>query len=162
MCENNKFSNLTLALCVYSAKLSVKDLDYKTLGEQLEPNKDVVAINSNFIHKTYEGFENFIAQPKKLTAKKKKLMAMPLFKEQKNGDLQVFGVIDEDYQFGELAVQTFINYLKESNGLTEFETLDFILGSNLYPPPFKIVYRADPVESIRKLSIIFESNGKKT
>nr|CAG8570241.1 6943_t:CDS:2 [Entrophospora candida] len=57
---------------------------------------------------------------------------------------------------------TFINYLKESNGLTEFETLNYILASDLHPPPFKIVYRADTIESIRKLSIIFESNGKKT
>ncbi|CAH1766540.1 4792_t:CDS:1, partial [Entrophospora sp. SA101] len=81
MYENIKFSNLTL--CVYSVKLSMKDLDHKTLGEQLEPNKDIVAINSNFIHKTDEGFENFIAQPKKLTAKKKKLMKLHTFKEHK-------------------------------------------------------------------------------
>ncbi|CAJ0872938.1 3386_t:CDS:2, partial [Entrophospora sp. SA101] len=147
MCENIKFSNLTLSLCIYSVKLSMKDLDYKTLGEQLEPNKDIIAINSNFIHKTYE-----------------------------------------DYQSGELSVQTFITYLKESNGLESVEIiksslsllnfkyhmilpsnlqvdiskLDSILTSDLYPPPFKIVYKADPIESIRKLSIIFESNGKKT
>ncbi|CAH1768943.1 4616_t:CDS:2, partial [Entrophospora sp. SA101] len=31
----------------------------------------------------------------------------------KNGDLQVFGVIDEDYRSGEIAVQTFNNHLKE-------------------------------------------------
>ncbi|CAJ0827023.1 3706_t:CDS:2 [Entrophospora sp. SA101] len=142
----------------------MKDLDYKTLGEQLEPNKDIIAINSNFIHKTYEGFENSIAQPKNIW------------------------VIDEDYQSGELSVQTFITYLKESNGLESVEIiksslsllnfkyhmilpsnlqvdiskLDSILTSDLYPPPFKIVYKADPIESIRKLSIIFESNGKKT
>ncbi|CAJ0649093.1 12488_t:CDS:2 [Entrophospora sp. SA101] len=77
----------------------------------------------------------------------------------KSGDLQVLGVIDEDYESGELAVQTFITYLKESNGL---ELLDSILTSDLYPPPFKIIYKADPIESIRKLLIIFESNGKKT
>ena len=221
MCENIKFSDLTLSLCVYSVKLSIKDLDYKTLGEQLEPNKDIVAINSNFIHKAYDGFENFIAQPKKLTAHKKKLMTTPLFKERKkvgdgtcfqscldfvilidtknykmryfpkSGDIQVFGVIDEDYRSGELAIQTFVNYLKESNGLSEFETveivksnpsllnfkyhmispsnsrvdiskLDSILASDLYQPPFKILFRSDPIESIRKLSIVFESNGKKT
>ncbi|CAJ0898247.1 5063_t:CDS:10 [Entrophospora sp. SA101] len=214
-------SNLTLALCVYSVKLSVKDLDYKPLGEQLEPNKDIVAINSNFIHKAYEGFDEFIARPKKLTAKQKKLKTMPLFKERKkvgdgtcfqscldivilidskhykmryfpkSGDLQVFGVVDKDYRSGELAIQTFIMYLKESNGLTMFETveiiksslsllnfkyhmllpsnlridvskLDSILASDLYPPPFKIVYKVDPIDSIRKLSIVFESNGKKT
>ena len=227
MCENiseasmAKFSDLTLSLCVYSVKLSVKDLDYKTLGVQLEPNKVIVAINSNFIHKAYEGFENFIAQPKKITAHKKKLMTTPLFKERKkvgdgtcfqscldfvilidtknykmryfpkSGDIQVFGVIDEDYQSGKLAVQTFVDYLKESNGLSEFETvkivksnpsllnfkyhmispsnlcvdiskLDSILASDLYQPPFKILFRSDPIESIRKLSIIFEFNGKKT
>ncbi|CAJ0835391.1 1654_t:CDS:1, partial [Entrophospora sp. SA101] len=31
----------------------------------------------------------------------------------KSGDLQVFGVIDEDYRSGEIAVQTFNNHLKE-------------------------------------------------
>ncbi|CAJ0849560.1 8820_t:CDS:2, partial [Entrophospora sp. SA101] len=150
--------NLTLALCVYSIKLSVKDLDYKTLGEQLDPNKDIVAINSNFIHKTYEGFENFITQSKKLTAKKKKLMTIPTFKEQKKVDLQVFGVIDEDYQSGEIAYHMIL----PSNLLIDISKLDSILAGDLYPPPFKIIFRADAIESIRKLSIIFESNGKKT
>ena len=49
-----------------------------------------------------------------------------------------------------------------SNFLFDISKLDSILASDLYPPPFKILYRADPIESIRKLSIIFESNGKKT
>ena len=220
MCENISFSDLTLSLCVYSVKLSVKDLDYKILGEQLEPNKDIVAINSNFIHKAFDGFDDFIIHPK-LPTKQKKLMTMHIYHERKkvgdgtcfqsclnivilidsknykmryfprSGDLQVFGVIDNDYQSGKLAVQTFVNYLKESNGITDFGTveiintnlsllnfkyhmilpsnvlidiskLDSILDSELYPAPFKIIFTINRIESIRKLSIIFESNGKKT
>ena len=109
----------------------------------------------------------------------------------KSGDLQVFGVVDKNYRSGELVVQTFINYLKESSGLTEFESievvstklsllnfkfyiilpsnylidiskLDTIIRSDLYTHPFKILFTGDPLDSIRRLSIIFESNGKKT
>nr|CAG8651759.1 3005_t:CDS:1 [Entrophospora candida] len=49
-----------------------------------------------------------------------------------------------------------------SNLLVDISKLNSILASDLHPPPFKIVYRSDTIESIRKLSIIFESNGKKT
>jgi len=222
MSENTRFSGLTLTLCVYSAKINVKDLDYITIGKLLEPNDEIVSINSNFIHKAYPGFENYIAGPKKISPYKKKLMATPGYKERKkvgdgtcfqscldfsilvgdhkyrlryfpkSGDLQVFGVKDENYRSGELVVQKFINYLIfNSSGVPTFSSvevvntslsllnyrfevlltphfrvdvskLDEILASDLYSPPFRIILRSDPIESIRRLSIVFESNGKKT
>ncbi|CAJ0822959.1 7802_t:CDS:2 [Entrophospora sp. SA101] len=161
MYENIKFSNLTL--CVYSVKLSMKDLDHKTLGEQLEPNKDIVAINSNFIHRTDEGFENFIAQPKKLTAKKKKLMKLHTFKEHKKESNGLAEFETVEIVKSNLSLLNFkYHMILPSNLCINISKLDSILASDLYPPPFKIVFRADPIESIRRLSIIFESNGKKT
>lgn len=232
MTENTRFSKLSLSLCVYSAKINVKDLNYITIGELLEPNHEIVSINSNFIHKAYPGFERYIARPKNLSPYKKKLMATPGYRERKkvgdgtcfhscldfniligdhlidsrifshpknyrmryfpkSGDLQVFGVIDENYRSGELVVQSFINYLINSSGLPLFSSvevvstnlsllnykfdvlltpqfrvdiskLDEILTTDLYSPPFHIVLRSDPIEGIRRFSIVFESNGKKT
>jgi len=228
MSENNIFSKLSLSLCVYSAKISVKDLDYITIGELLEPNHEIVSINSNFIHKAFPGFEAYITRLKEVSPYKKKLMAIPGYKEQKkvgdgtcfqscldfyvlydpkilgyptiyrmryfpkSGDLQVFGVKDENYQTGELVVQKFINYLMtNSSGVLTFSSvevvstsltllnykfavllmsqnrvdiskLDEILSTDLYSPPFPIVHRILPFDSINRISIVFESIGKKT
>jgi hypothetical protein len=230
------FSKLSLSLCVYSAKISVKDLDYITIGELLEPNHEIVSINSNFVHKAYPGFEGYISRPKKVSPSKKKMMATHGYKERKkvgdgtcfqscldfnilirdggptatakayrmryfpkSGDIQVFGVKDENYQSGELVVQRFIIYLmcQDTNSAInssgdpvfsyvevvstslsllnyKFEVLltpqfridisklDEILSTDLYSPPFRIVCRSDPVEAIRRISIVLESNGKKT
>src|SRR5690242_11206984 len=139
---NSIFGGLSLSLCVYSVKISVKDLNYIELGEKFEPNEKIVAINSNFIHKTYNGFEEFINKPKKITCYKKKLMAMPGYKERKkvgdgtcfssclelvilvdekpfktryfpkSGYLQVFGVTEKKYQSGEDVAECFLNYLR--------------------------------------------------
>lgn len=224
MTENSRFSGLSLSLCVYSAKISVKDLNYISLGVQLEPNQEIVSINSNFVHKAYPGFEGYITRPKNITPAKKKMMASPGYRERKkvgdgtcfqscldfsvclctasskiykmryfpkSGDIQVFGVMDDNYRSGELVVQSFINYLINSSGLPEFASagvvstslsllnykfdvllpphfridvskLDEILATDLYSPPFRIVLRSDHIDSIRRISIVFESNGKKT
>jgi hypothetical protein len=45
-------------------KINVENLDYIELGEKFEPTKDVVAINSNFIHKAFDGYEHFLSKPK--------------------------------------------------------------------------------------------------
>ncbi|CAG8780312.1 10394_t:CDS:1, partial [Rhizophagus irregularis] len=51
------FSELTPSLTVTEFKINVEGLDYTVLGHKLEPTKDVIAINSNFIHKAFEGYE---------------------------------------------------------------------------------------------------------
>ena len=225
---NTIFSGLSLTLCVYSAKINVKDLNYVTTGELLEPTDVIVSINSNFVHKAYPGFEKYIAKPKNVSPSKKKMMATPGYRERKkvgdgtcfqscldfsiligdhcleqsttssnkyrlryfpkSGDIQVFGVKDENYRSGEVVVQSFINYLSGAQTFSSVEVvstslsllnyrfavlltphfrvdvskLDEILASNLYSPPFHIILRSDPIESIRRLSIVFEYNGKKT
>ena len=158
MSEHNIFSGLSLSLCVYSAKINVNGFNYINLGEQLEPKGDIVSINSNFIHKAITGYEYFIAKPKILTPAKKKLIALPGYKERKkvgdgtcfqscldftillddtltgeknyrmryfpkSGDLQVFGVKDEDFKSGKLVVDKFINYLKHNSGLIAFDSV---------------------------------------
>jgi hypothetical protein len=154
---NSIFGGLTLSLCVYSAKISVKDLNYIELGEKFTPNEKIVAINSNFIHNAYNGFEEFISKPKKITYYKKKLMATAGYKERKkvgdgtcfgsclefiifidkpyktryfpkSGDLQVFGVTDEKYRSGEIVADCFINYLKKSLNLDSIEIISTYLS----------------------------------
>lgn len=83
MTGNTIFSGLSLSLCVYSAKISVKDLDYITIGGLLEPNQEIVSINSNFIHKAYLGFDGYIARPKNPSPSKKKMMTTPGYRERK-------------------------------------------------------------------------------
>jgi hypothetical protein len=58
------FSELTPSLTVTELKINVENLDYIKLGERFEPTKDVVAINSNFVHKAFDGYEHFLSKLK--------------------------------------------------------------------------------------------------
>ncbi|CAJ0843893.1 10331_t:CDS:2 [Entrophospora sp. SA101] len=180
----------------------------------------IFMINSNFVHKAYDGFEEFINRPKKLAPSKKKLIAIPGYKERKkigdgtcfqsclefivliddktykmcyfprSGELQVFGVIDEKFHSGEIAVEYIIDFLKHS-GLSEFESVGVvshnlsllnykfnvilpkntlidiskihdIISSDNFPSPFPIDYVSNPLDGIHKLSIKFNASGKNT
>ena len=57
-------SELIPSLNVTELKINVSGLDYIELGGRLEPSKDVIAINSNFTHKAFEGYEQFLTKPK--------------------------------------------------------------------------------------------------
>lgn len=59
-----KFTHLTPSLSITEYKINITDLNYAELSEKLLPTKDVVAINSNFTHKTFPGYEHFITKPK--------------------------------------------------------------------------------------------------
>src|SRR5206468_12985992 len=63
-------SELTPSLIVTEYRINVTDLDYIELGKRLEPTKDVVTINSNFTHKTLDGYDQFISKPKVKRTKK--------------------------------------------------------------------------------------------
>lgn len=218
MTEDCKLSDLSLSLCVYSAKIDVKDLNYIDLGKRLNPSGYVLAINSNFIHKSQEGFEELIAKPKKVSPRLMKLRLTPGFKERKmvgdgtcfqscldfiilidviyfkmryfpkSGDIQVFGV-KESFHSGEIAVERFINFLKNS-GLQEFDSVEIVSNkfsllnykfnvilpeqhiiditkfcdnlAHKFPPPFPFVCVSNPLDSIRKVSIQFNIEGKNT
>lgn len=58
------FSELTSALRLTEYKINVIDLDCIELGKLLEPTKDVIAINSNYIHKCFDGYDQFLSKPK--------------------------------------------------------------------------------------------------
>jgi hypothetical protein len=58
------FSELTPSLTVTELKINVGNFDYIKLGEKFEPTKDVVAINSNFVHKAFDGYDYFLSKPK--------------------------------------------------------------------------------------------------
>jgi hypothetical protein len=45
-------------------KINVGNLDYIELGEKFEPTKDIVAINSNFVHKAFDGYDHFLSKLK--------------------------------------------------------------------------------------------------
>ncbi|CAG8713560.1 hypothetical protein RhiirA1_447920 [Rhizophagus irregularis] len=57
-------SELVPSLNFTELKINILGLDYIELGGRLEPTKDVIAINSNFTHKAFEGYEQFLTKPK--------------------------------------------------------------------------------------------------
>lgn len=57
-------SELIPSLNVTEFIINIADLDYIELGGKLQPTKDIVAINSNFIHKAFDGYDRFISKPK--------------------------------------------------------------------------------------------------
>src|SRR5438270_13826244 len=63
-------SELTPSLIVTEYRINIIDLDYIELGKKLEPTKNVVTINSNFTHKTLDGYDQFISKPKVKRTKK--------------------------------------------------------------------------------------------
>jgi hypothetical protein len=63
-------SELTPSLIVTEFRINVTDLDYIELGNRLQPTKNVVAINSNFTHKAFDGYDQFISKPKVKRTKK--------------------------------------------------------------------------------------------
>jgi hypothetical protein len=63
-------SELIPSLNVSEFRINIRDLDYKELGVKLQPTKEVVAINSNFIHKAFDGYDQFISKPKVKRTKK--------------------------------------------------------------------------------------------
>jgi hypothetical protein len=58
------FSELTSSLTVTELKINVGNLNYIELGEKFELTKDVVTINSNFVHKTFDGYDHFLSKSK--------------------------------------------------------------------------------------------------
>src|SRR2546430_9939044 len=63
-------SELIPFLIIIEYRINVTDLDYIELGKRLESTKNVVAINSNFTHKAFDGYDQFISKPKVKRTKK--------------------------------------------------------------------------------------------
>lgn len=139
------FSPLTSTLKVTEYKINVVDLDFIKLGERLEPVGDIVAINSNYVHKSLDGYEQFLAKPKLTKCKKNnkrgglrgdrsvfnacieftilwecKTFVVRYFP--KSGSIQLF----TDYNI----INIFLQYLCRS-GLSEFDSVDLVGKSKI-------------------------------
>lgn len=57
-----KFTHLTPTLNVAEHIINITDLDCAKLSEQLQPTREVLAINSNYTHKTLHGYEYLITK----------------------------------------------------------------------------------------------------
>ena len=57
------FSELTSTLKVTEYKINVVNLDCIKLGKLLEPTENIIAINSNYIHKCFVGYDQFLSKP---------------------------------------------------------------------------------------------------
>ncbi|GET54120.1 hypothetical protein RIR_jg31690.t1 [Rhizophagus irregularis DAOM 181602=DAOM 197198] len=117
------FSELTPSLTVTEFKINVEGLDYTMLGHKLEPTKDVIAINSNFIHKAFEGYEQYLSKPKADS-----VHIIRYFP--RSGGIQVFGSFDP--------VTIFLRYLSECS-LPEFSSVELVGGNKTLLCNYKFV-----------------------
>ncbi|CAG8450892.1 15413_t:CDS:2 [Rhizophagus irregularis] len=58
------FSELTSPLIITEFKINIEGLDYIKLDNRLKPTKKVITINSNFIHKAFEGYKQYLSKSK--------------------------------------------------------------------------------------------------
>ncbi|GBC29003.2 hypothetical protein RIR_jg13037.t1 [Rhizophagus irregularis DAOM 181602=DAOM 197198] len=178
------FSELTPSLTVTEFKINVEGLDYTVLGHKLEPTKDVIAINSNFIHKAFEGYEQYLSKPKGERRCRRSTPDNPLNRRRRTGDgstfnaciefviiladtvhtiryfpksgsIQVFGSFDP--------VAIFLRYLSECS-LPEFSSVELVAYAlesidgirEILPFPIKYI-KNDAGDIHSKIAIIFTS-----
>ncbi|GET50410.1 hypothetical protein RIR_jg33139.t1 [Rhizophagus irregularis DAOM 181602=DAOM 197198] len=149
------FSELTPSLTVTEFKINVEGLDYTVLGHKLEPTKDVIAINSNFIHKAFEGYEQYLSKPKGERRCRRSTPDNPL--NRRSGSIQVFGSFDP--------VAIFLRYLSECS-LPEFSSVELVggnkallcnykfvinIGSNKFIHLSTLAYALESVDGIREI-----------
>lgn len=146
-------SELIPSLNVIELKINVAGLDYIELSGRLEPTKDVIAINSNFTHKAFEGYEQFLAKPKGAKRCRRSTPDNPLRRRKRAGDGSTFNaciefmiIVDELENtkviryfprsgsiqvFGSLEpVDIFLHYLAKCS-LPEFSSVELVGGSKL-------------------------------
>ncbi|PKY13942.1 hypothetical protein RhiirB3_425854 [Rhizophagus irregularis] len=58
------FSELISPLTVTEFKINIEGLDYIELDNKLKSTKKVITINSNFIHKAFEGYKQYLSKSK--------------------------------------------------------------------------------------------------
>ena len=91
-------SELTPSLSVTELQINVSNLDYIELGEKLQPMKNVIAINSNFIYRAFTGYEQFLAKLKvKKPSRRKNTPNIPVSGRyrKRTGDGSVFNACIE-------------------------------------------------------------------
>lgn len=168
------FSELTSTLRVTEYKINVIDLDCIKLGKSFEPTKDIIAINSNYIHKCFHGYDQFLSKPKpKSTSKSKvgglrgdrstfnscieftlilntcdgKTTVIRYFP--KSGRIQLFTDIN--------IINIFLQYLNEC-GLSEFTSVELVNKTILLNNfKFSIILNSDKIIDLFHLYNILES-----
>ncbi|CAB5364266.1 unnamed protein product [Rhizophagus irregularis] len=117
------FSELTPSLTVTEFKINVEGLDYTVLGHKLEPTKDVIAINSNFIHKAFEGYEQYLSKPKGERRCRRSTPDNPLNRRRRTGDGSTFNACIEFVIILADTVHT-IRYFPKSGSIQVFGSFD--------------------------------------
>ena len=141
------FSELTSILKVTEYKIKFVDLDCIKLGKLLEPTKNIIAINSNYIHKCFDGYDQFLSKPILNKSKSKRgglrgdhstfnscieFRLNLVFPERpedkskttfiryfpKSGSIQLYHTCNN-------IIDTFLQYLKEC-GLSEFTSVELV------------------------------------
>lgn len=165
------FSELTSTLKVTEYKINIVNLDCIKLGKLLEPTKDVIAINSNYVHKCFDGYDQFLYKSKSKPKSKRgglrgdcstfnsciefiinlatenKTTVIRYFP--KSGSIQLFTYDN--------VIDTFLQYLKEC-GVSEFtsvELVDKTILLNNYK--FSIILDSDKKINLSHLYNILES-----
>jgi hypothetical protein len=116
------FSPLTSTLKVTEYKINVVDLDFIKLGRQLEPVGDVVAINSNYVHKSLDGYEQFLVKPK-LRKDKKDLKTK---RGGLRGDCSTFNACIEFTIIVEVYKALIVRYFPKSGSIQLFKDFNII------------------------------------
>jgi hypothetical protein len=146
------FSELTLSFTITELKINIGNLDYIKLGERFEPIKDVVAINSNFIHKAFDGYEHFLSKPKSGKYHKGGASDNSLNKRKHYGDGSTFNTyIEFSIIINEPGNTNIIRYFPRSGSIQVFASLapvDIFLHylSECSLPEFSFVRLLDAVD----------------
>jgi hypothetical protein len=105
-------------------KINVGNLDYIKLGEKFEPTKDVVAINSNFVHKAFDGYDHFLSKPKSEKHRKGSASDNSLNKRKHYGDGSTFNTyIEFSIIINEPGNTNIIRYFPRSGSIQVFASL---------------------------------------
>lgn len=139
--NNMVFTDLTLFVCTYVAKLKNINISFIELSNIISKNltDEVIAINSNYSHASNPGFEHFIKKPKKSNKEKTRkiqgdgtcfnsaiepVIKLPSGKEDKfyfikcfptTGETQIPGVINPDLSDGHDVLVILVNYFNKLN-----------------------------------------------
>jgi hypothetical protein len=145
-------SELTPSLTVTELKINVGNLDYIKLGERFEPTKDVITINSNFIHKAFNGYKHFLSKPKGEKCRRGGASDNSLKRHKHHGDGNTFNAcIEFSIIIDESGNTNVIRYFPRSGSIQVFASLapvDIFLHylSECSLPEFSFVRLLDAVD----------------
>jgi hypothetical protein len=118
------FSELIPSLIITKLKINVGNLNYIELGEKFEPTKNVVAINSNFVHKAFDGYDHFLSKPKSEKHRRGSASDNSLNKYKHYGDGSTFNAcIEFSIIIDESGNTNVIRYFPRSGSILEMRSV---------------------------------------